>query len=1317
MKLFLNLLLIGILLSSGLAQKIPINKKEIPLSFEEIWTKELNQSLSSVQTILQTKDGYLWFGSNNGLFRYNGAHFNVYNSTSTKSLKSNVINALAEDNEGTLWIGTDKGLFYYNKGQLYPFESNRLFQGISISSLAFDNEDNLYIGTSDHTLIKLTKDKKFINYSQRLKKGTIRTLCFHNNALFFSIHGIGIMVLKNDSIYQILKKYPFTSDPILTLFFDKDDNLWIGTSTKGLYKYKDGQLKSFSQKDGLPSDRIMCINQDRDGSLWIGTGGGGLVNYKDGVFKTYTTNDGLTINSIRSIYFDYEGVLWVGTVGGGVNKIKSQKVINYTTRDGLSDDLIWSIFQDKNDNILLATANNGVVEITKDRIKYITKKDGLPSNNIRVVFRDSQNRLWIGTYSSGLVMIENNKKNIFNENSGFLTTSIRALYEDSKGRVWVSSNAKTYIYENNKMQLFTTKDLPNSIHSRMTLEDKLGNIWFAAGSSGVFKWDGKKVINYSTKNGLSSNDVISLYFDKDNTLWIATGNGLNRLKNNIITKINFNNIFDNQLLLYIVEDDYRNLWISSFIGLIVVNIDELNLYADGKIDKINSIIIGKKDGMLSTECNGANQYAGLRSKDGRIWFPTYNGISVIDPDKIFKIKNNTPPKIVIEKFAVDFSDLNIYSSEIEITPGSHSYEFHYAALSFANPGLNRYKYKLDGYDKDWIDASNRTQAYYTNLPKGTYTFKVKAANSDGVWNEEGAFITFTVLPHFYEKSWFIPLVVIFLVVTIYGTYKYRVSSLHKTKIKLQEIVKKQTEELEKELNEIKIKEAQLKESRDLLQFYIEGSKDAFWDWDIISNKISFSHKAKDILRCDDDKLPKKIEEINNLIHPEDKEKAINQLKDYLNSSSEKFEIEYRIITPDKKIVWIFDRGMIIARDENNKPIRMTGSITDITERKRNEEELLKIKKIESIGLLAGGIAHDFNNLLTAILGNISLIKYKIQNNDNKNLLKLLENSEIASLRAKDLTQQLLTFAKGGQPIIKTVSINKLLTDCATFTLRGTKVKPYFDIHKNLWKVDIDEGQINQVIQNIIVNAMQAMPDGGNIYISSYNERISESIASRYRIEPGDYVRINIQDTGKGIPKENFDKIFDPYFTTKEKGHGLGLYTCYSIIKKHNGHISFDSELGVGTIFKIWLPKTKNNELELEEYNDNIKYGNGLIFLFGKEKLAQNILKEMILNLGYNIEKIIQSNELLEKIKLYKEKKNKIDLIIINPYSISDNELIDLINKITELDSNSKILLSYDHIDAEFTKKFNLNSIKDFLQKPFKLEEVSNTIFRVINGNT
>jgi len=247
--------------------------------------------------------------------------------------------------------------------------------------------------------------------------------------------------------------------------------------------------------------------------------------------------------------------------------------------------------------------------------------------------------------------------------------------------------------------------------------------------------------------------------------------------------------------------------------------------------------------------------------------------------------------------------------------------------------------------------------------------------------------------------------------------------------------------------------------------------------------------------------------------------------------------------------------------------------------------------------------------------------------------------------------------------------------------------------------------------------MQAMPDGGNIYISSYNERISESIAARYRIEPGDYVRINIQDTGKGIPKENFDKIFDPYFTTKEKGHGLGLYTCYSIIKKHNGHISFDSELGVGTIFKIWLPKTKNNDLELEVYNDNIKYGNGLIFLFGKEELAQNILKEMILNLGYNIETIIQSNELLEKIKLYKEKKNKIDLIIINPYSISDNELIDLINKITELNSNSKILLSYDHIDAEFTKKFNLNTIKDFLQKPFKLEEVSNTIFRVINGNT
>jgi len=180
---------------------------------------------------------------------------------------------------------------------------------------------------------------------------------------------------------------------------------------------------------------------------------------------------------------------------------------------------------------------------------------------------------------------------------------------------------------------------------------------------------------------------------------------------------------------------------------------------------------------------------------------------------------------------------------------------------------------------------------------------------------------------------------------------------------------------------------------------------------------------------------------------------------------------------------------------------------------------------------------------------------------------------------------------------------------------------------------------------------------------------------------------------------------------------LGLSTCYSIIKKHNGHISFDSELGVGTIFKIWLPKTKNKQLDLEEYNSNIMYGDGLIFLFGKENFAQNILKEMTLNLGYHTETILTSNKLLEKIKEYKDNNKNFDLIIIDNFSNNENELINLINKINELDNNSKIILSYDHTEKEFTRKFTLNIIKDYLQKPYKLEEVSKTLFRVKNENT
>ncbi|MGR3221176.1 MAG: PAS domain-containing protein, partial [Candidatus Anammoxibacter sp.] len=337
------------------------------------------------------------------------------------------------------------------------------------------------------------------------------------------------------------------------------------------------------------------------------------------------------------------------------------------------------------------------------------------------------------------------------------------------------------------------------------------------------------------------------------------------------------------------------------------------------------------------------------------------------------------------------------------------------------------------------------------------------------------------------------------------------------------------------------------------------------EWDIVNDKVYMSEEVYQIYGLKPDDFGNNYQAYKSTVHPDDiefYEKSTNEAL-YKNKP---YRIEHRIIRPDGA-VRIVHKHAIVTFDDAGKPIRMFGTVHDITERKKREDELLKTQKLESIGILAGGIAHDFNNILTAILGftNLAIINAKEDDKICKNLVKV----EKATIRAKDLTQQLLTFSKGGAPIRKAVSIAELIKDAAEFALRGKNIKCKFSISTDLWPVDVDEGQINQVINNLVINSVQAMPKGGEIDINA--ENISKSNSKEISsLEQDRYVKISVRDYGAGIQKDHLANIFDPYFTTKQAGSGLGLASSYSIIKNHDGLITVESELGVGTTFYIYL---------------------------------------------------------------------------------------------------------------------------------------------------
>ncbi|MCE1248312.1 MAG: PAS domain S-box protein [Firmicutes bacterium] len=385
-------------------------------------------------------------------------------------------------------------------------------------------------------------------------------------------------------------------------------------------------------------------------------------------------------------------------------------------------------------------------------------------------------------------------------------------------------------------------------------------------------------------------------------------------------------------------------------------------------------------------------------------------------------------------------------------------------------------------------------------------------------------------------------------------------------------------------------------------------------------------------------------------------------------------------------------------------------IRDITLRRKIEEEILKIQKLESLGVLAGGIAHDFNNVLTAIIGNISLAKLGVDENDG--IFGYLKGAENASFRAKGMAQQLLTFAKGGMPVKKITYLKDLVKDSANFALMGSNIKCKYDLEHDLWPVEADESQITRVLNNLVLNSQQAMPDGGFVEISAANIKVDS--ADMLPLAPGKYVKINIKDHGIGIPEKILPKIFDPYFTTKQKGSGIGLAVCYSIIKKHNGYITVESEVGKGSAFHFYLPAVPEKAPSPEIIKDSHIVGKGRVLLMDDEEIIRTVAARMLTFIGYEFD---MAKDGLEAVNMYKssmERGNPYAAVILDltiPAGVGGKETM---NRLMKIDPDVKGIVSSGYSNDPIMAEYKEYGFCGFLPKPYKIDELRSVLGEVIN---
>ncbi len=396
-----------------------------------------------------------------------------------------------------------------------------------------------------------------------------------------------------------------------------------------------------------------------------------------------------------------------------------------------------------------------------------------------------------------------------------------------------------------------------------------------------------------------------------------------------------------------------------------------------------------------------------------------------------------------------------------------------------------------------------------------------------------------------------------------------------------------------------------------------------WDWDLHTNHVMYSDEWKRQLGHEPHEIADNFDEWKRRVHPDDLEPTLKVIQELLQSPRPQYTTTFRMRHKDGSYRWILAQSTVFVRADG-QAVRMLGSHIDVTERRRVEEQLLKSQKLESVGTLAAGIAHDFNNLLTAISGNVSLLKNAAPHAAPSAAERetLLTEVEEAARRAKSLTSQLLTFAKGGAPVPQVASIRDVIVDSASFVSRGSRSRCEFAVDADLKNVHADIDQISQVIENLVINASQAMPDGGTITVSASN--IVMHRRNEWDLAPGDFVKVSVSDQGYGIDEQHLPRIFDPFYTTKSTGSGLGLSTAYSIIGRHGGQLTVESQLGCGSTFTFYLPAS-NAQASQREQGDVVS-GSGRLLVMDDDPQLRRLMKRLLERLGYECDTTEDGNE-------------------------------------------------------------------------------------------
>jgi diguanylate cyclase (GGDEF)-like protein/PAS domain S-box-containing protein len=728
------------------------------------WGVDQGLPQGTVYALTQTPDGYVWAATQEGFVRFDGTDFVTFDKAAVPQIQHNMTLALLAARDGSLYASTNGGGVVHIEGRrVRTYDVGDGLPTDSATALYESGNGTIWIGTQKG-LASLQRDGRIarLAVADDPSPMTVTTIAEDWTGQLWIGTTHGLATLKDGRLVR-QSGAGFPTAQVLAIRVTRDGSVWIGTRGNGLLRYRSGQFRTYTTADGLPSANVSSIYEDSRGTLWIGTLDRGVGRFRNETFDFASESLGIGNRAVTSFLEDREGNLWIGSANG-LTRIAEGRVVSFTTAHGLLADKVHTVNSDASGTLWVGTAK-GLQTLEGGR--HLGNGKGLSSDMIMSAWNGRDGSLWVGTFDGGLNRVFQGRTTVYNTKNGLNSNMVLSVYEDRGGIVWVGTARGLQRIVNGNVAADTYNLSGEAVG--VIYEDRNGAIWAGTQDGGLNRISGTAVTSFTKRNGLASDLVLALHQDSTGSMWVGTmGGGLSRYKAGRWTTFTTREGLFDDSVFSILEDGNGFLWMSCNKGIFRVSRQQLDDFAEGLQPKITSVAYGKADGMHSRECNGGTQPVAWKTPDGRLWFATVKGVAMVDPNRA---RAAAAPPVLVQEIFADRHRMDP-SGPVSLAAGTKRLEFRYTGLNLSAPEKIHYQYRLEGFDKDWVDAGTRRQASYTNLKPGTYRFQVRAAVDDGPWSTGTT--TFRQNAFFYQTPWFLSSIIIVTVGSVAFAHRTRV---------------------------------------------------------------------------------------------------------------------------------------------------------------------------------------------------------------------------------------------------------------------------------------------------------------------------------------------------------------------------------------------------------------------------------------------------------------------------------------------------------------------------------------------------------------